>query len=146
MSNREETRVDAKLNVLIRHLVLSFPQAAILSRAVGERYYVCVIVPHDGSSEKALQVERGLLHESGGSIEEFERYLFQLNLPLIFQTRERYELTSAHAPRPGEGGPNPSNEGWSGELLSATEYHGPFPLSDPSSSTPADALPPASSA
>ena len=146
MSNREETRVDEKLNVLIRHLVLSFPRAAILSRTVGERYYVCVIVPHDGSPEKALQVERGLLHESAGSIKEFERYLFQLNLPLIFQTQERYELRSAHAPGPEEGGPNLSNQGWSAELLRATAYHGPFPLSDPSSSTPADAMPPASSA
>jgi hypothetical protein len=108
-----ETGADAGLKVLIRYLVLSFPQATIFSRSVGERYHVCVIVPYDGSPEKAVQVERALCGESARSIREFERFLSQLNLPLLFQTRERYEVRLAHPPRfEPDGGPStsPANE------------------------------------
>jgi hypothetical protein len=51
MARPAQVRGDATLKVLIRHLVLSFPQAAILSRSVGGRYHVCVIVPYDGGAE-----------------------------------------------------------------------------------------------
>ena len=37
---------EVALKALIRHLVLSFPDTAILSRQVGDRYHVFVIVPY----------------------------------------------------------------------------------------------------
>ena len=90
-----ETGADAGLKVLIRYLVLSFPQATIFSRSVGERYHVCVIVPYDGSPEKAVQVERAVGGASARSIKAFEQFLAQLNLPRLFRTRDRCEVRSA---------------------------------------------------
>ena len=50
--NIPKTEVYARLTVLIRHLLLSFPQSAILSRSVGDRYHMFVICPIAGVSEK----------------------------------------------------------------------------------------------
>ncbi len=140
---RNETRRDRKLQALIRHLVLSFPQAAILSRSVGERYHVCIIVPYDGSPEKALQVERALCRESARSIQEFEQFLFHLNLPLIFQTHERYDvrLASPHGPEHAdEPSASPANGEWPTASIGGTVGHGPHPLSGPFLPTPPSAL------
>ena len=133
----DETRRDTKLQALIRHLVLSFPKAAILSRSVQERYHVCVIVPYDGSPEKALQVERTLCRESARSIQEFERFLFHLNLPLIFQTHERYDVGLASPPEPST---SPANAGWPAASIGGTVGHGPHPLPSPLLPTSPDAL------
>lgn len=139
MDPPRETGPDAGLKVLIRHLVLSFPQAAILSRSVGERYHVCVIVPYDGSPEKAAQVERALCDESARSIKGFELLLSQLNLPLLFQTRDRYDVRVAHPPPfepDGEPDRSPANEGWPAAPIGGTVFHGPFDLSGSFLSTP----------
>ena len=50
--NIPKTEVDARLTVLIRDLVLSFPQSAILSPSVGDHYHMFVICPIAGVSEK----------------------------------------------------------------------------------------------
>jgi hypothetical protein len=117
-----EARADATLKVLIRHLVLSFPQAAILSRSAGGRYYVCVIVPYDGGVEKAIQIERAWLAERA-TLEEFQQVLEHLNLPAILQTCERYELRLAR-------GSAPANEGWPMSESDGRVAHGPVHLSD----------------
>lgn len=155
MDQSEDIRTDVTLKVLIRHLVLSFPQAAILSRSVGERYHVCVIMPYDGSPEKAVQIERAMCGEPARSIKEFERVLAQLNLPTLFQTRERYELRLAGRPRRehASGDPavndcgirqspstSPAKEGWLPAPIGGTLFHGPLPLSSPSVPTSPDPL------
>jgi hypothetical protein len=139
--------VDMNLNVLIRHLVLSFPQAAILSRSVGDRYHVYVIVPYDGGPEKAVQVERAMYDEAARSIKDLEECLSQLNLPTLFRTRARYEMKLASPPRRehASGDPavdgrvirersstSPANEGWPPAPIGGTLFHGPLHLSSPS--------------
>ena len=132
MDKPPETGADARLKVLIRYLVLSFMQAGILSRQVGDRYYVCVIVPYDGGPEKTVQIERAWLAESARSIKELERVLSPLNLPLLFQTCERYDVRAAH--------PSTANEGWPAASNGGTVLYGPFPLSGSSSPTRAGPL------
>ena len=41
-----DTGMESALKALIRHLVLSFPESAILSRQVGDRYHVFIMVPY----------------------------------------------------------------------------------------------------
>ena len=59
-----EVRGDAKLNVLIRHLVALFPQAAILSRQIGDTYHLFVIVPY-GVAQKRRSSSKGRCSSSG---------------------------------------------------------------------------------
>ncbi len=92
------TGAETKLKVLIRHLVMSFPHTSILSRQVEGRYHLLVIVPYEGSPEKAMQVERAYLFEQDRSVEDFEVFLSHLNLPTLFHDRERYDLCSASRP------------------------------------------------
>ena len=66
-----EPGAEEKCAVLIRHLVLGFPQASILSWQVGARYHVFVVVPHDGSREKTLQVDTHVFHDPRLRVEEF---------------------------------------------------------------------------
>ena len=136
----ERARTEAKLKVLIRHLVLTFPHAGILSRQVGHAYHVCIIAPYDGSPEKTIQVERALLAESARSIKEFECFLAQLNLPGLFQTCERYELRSVSTPRSHETVECLTHKGWSVAPIIGTVCHGPRPLSNSSLPTPPDPL------
>ena len=75
MEHSPDRETEPALKAVIRHLVLSFPNAAILSREVGDRYHVFVIVPYGGGPEKTLQVERAWLVESTRSIEVGERVL-----------------------------------------------------------------------
>ncbi|MCE3222859.1 MAG: hypothetical protein K0S58_1039 [Nitrospira sp.] len=153
MESAGEARVDATLRALIRHLVLSFPQAAILSRSVGTRYHVCVIVPYDGSPEKTVQAEQAMDGERARSVKDVERQLSQLNLPLLLQTRERYDLSLTnrqphepacgwHAPEDGRTANrqdgSPANGGWLKVQIPRTVFHGPLPLSDPSLPRPLD--------
>jgi hypothetical protein len=93
--------VEATLKALVRHLVLNFPETSVLSRQVGDRYYVFVISPYGGGPEKAIQIERAWLVKSARSIKEFEGYLTQLDLPRLLQTRERYDF-AAVARRPSK--------------------------------------------
>jgi hypothetical protein len=153
MESAGEARVDATLTALIRHLVLSFPQAAILSRSVGTRYQVCVIVPYDGSPEKTVQAERAVDGKQARSIQEVERQLSQLNRPLLLQTRERYDLwlTSRRPHEPAcewrapddgttahrEDG-SLANGGWLKVQIPRTLFHGPLPLSDTALPRPLD--------
>jgi hypothetical protein len=140
MAQSADRGIEVALKTLIRHLVLSFPETTILSRQVGDRYHVVVIVPYAGGPENTLQVERAWLLESARSIKASERLLESLDLPRLFQTRERVELRHPSTPHLMLVSRNPANEGWSGEPLSGTVCHGPLPLSGPSPSTPPGAL------
>lgn len=95
MEYPREMKADLKLKMLIRHLVTTFPQAAILSRQVGDRYHVFVIVPYGGGPEKAIQVERALLVERNPSVDEFGPLLDSLNLTTLLQGCDRYDLSEA---------------------------------------------------
>jgi hypothetical protein len=88
----QERGGEEKLRLLIRHLVLSFPLASILSRQVEDRYHVFVIVPHDGSREKTLQVETTLLREWSLRVEEFAALLSTLDLRTVFDRGDRCDL------------------------------------------------------
>lgn len=155
MQSPEALKAEAKRKALVRHLVLTFPHAAIMSRSVLERYHVFVIVPYDGSPEKTVQVEGAVYRESASSVKDFKQFLFQLKLPLLFQTRERYDLRSANPPAPGDTGgylatdnraissrscTSPAHEGWLTAGIRGTVVHGPVPLSDPFSPAPFNAL------
>lgn len=83
---------EEKLTVLIRYLVHSFPLASILSRQVGERHHVFVIVPFDGSQEKTLQVETTVFHNRNQRVEGFAALLSTLNLHRVFDRGDRYDL------------------------------------------------------
>jgi hypothetical protein len=88
----DEARADAKLKVLIRHLVLSFPHATILSRQVEDRYHVFVIAPYEGGPDKAVQVERAVLVERHTTVDEFRVLLESLHLPTLLQSCERFDI------------------------------------------------------
>jgi hypothetical protein len=92
MERSGDARVEAKLKVLIRHLVTSFPETSILSRPVGEQYHVFVIVPYEGGPEKSIQVERALLREPSLTVDEFVSRLDGLHLPTVLQECARYDL------------------------------------------------------
>ena len=87
-----ERSAEEKLTVLIRYLVHSFPLASILSRQVGDRYHVFVIVPFDGSPEKTLQVETTVLRNRSLRLEGFAALLSTLNLRRLFDQNDRYDL------------------------------------------------------
>ena len=140
MHSSEATRTETKLKVLIRHLVLTFPHAGILSRQVGHTYHVFVIAPYAGGADKTLQVDRALLAESAGSIKDFEGVLAQLNLPLRFQRCERYEWRSMSTRRSHQTDECPANGGWPSVPIGGTVGHGPHPLSRPLLPTSPDAL------
>jgi hypothetical protein len=123
-----EAGAEVKLKVLIRYLVLSFPEAGVLSRQVEERYHVFVIVPYGGGPEKTIQVERAVLTESARSIKDFECCLSELNLPLWVQTHERYELTAGSIPRLGEAIGFPATEDWPVAQTHGTVEYGPVTL------------------
>lgn len=84
---------NAKLKVLIRHLVTTFPHAAILSRPVLETYHLFIIVPYGGAPEKAIQVERALLVERNPSVHDFACLLDSLNLTTLLEGRAQYDLS-----------------------------------------------------
>ena len=88
----EDTNVEAKLKVLIRHLVTSFPETSILSREIAGRYHLFIIVPYSGGPEKAIQVDRAVLREPALSEDEFALRLDRLYLPAILQGCVRYDL------------------------------------------------------
>ncbi len=88
----QERSAEEKLAVLIRYLVHSFPLASILSRQVGDRYHVFVIVPFDGSQEKTLQVETRVFHARRLRVEGFAALLSTLNLRRVFDRNDRYDL------------------------------------------------------
>jgi len=115
MAHAPDPGTEVALKALTRHLVLSFPDAAILSREVGDRYHVFIIIPYVGGPERTLQVERAWLGESAGSIKACEQVLEALDLPRLFQTRERYELRYVGFPQCERAARNPANEGWSAE-------------------------------
>lgn len=87
-----ERIAEEKLTVLIRYLVHSFPLASILSRQVGDRYHVFVIVPFDGSPEKTLQVETTVFRNRSLRVEGFTALLSTLNLRRLFDQNDRYDL------------------------------------------------------
>ncbi|MCW5797896.1 MAG: hypothetical protein LZF60_230004 [Nitrospira sp.] len=88
----QERSAEEKLTVLIRYLVHSFPLASILSRQVGERYHVFVIVPFDGSQEKTLQVETAVFHDRNQRVEGFAALLATRHLCRVFERVDRYDL------------------------------------------------------
>ena len=147
------TGAEAKLKVLIRHLVMSFPHTSILSRQIEDRYHLLVIVPYEGGPEKAIQVERAFLFEKDRSVEDFGVFLSHLNLPTLLHDRERYDLRSASRPHPEQArrcravsnrvakspwGGSPANGGWATGLPRGTVPHGSLHLSDPHLPAPAD--------
>jgi hypothetical protein len=125
----KEVSADATLKLLIQHLVLSFPQAAVFSRQVGERYNVVVIASYDGSPDKAIQVERAWLADQFASMDEFRAVLELLNLPTVLQRSEWVDLRSAS-------GNNPAQKGWAVMEPGSTVTHGPFYPFDPSLARP----------
>lgn len=88
----QNPKAEEKLTVLIRYLVHSFPLASILSRQVGSRYHVFVIVPFDGSGEKTLQVEATVFLDRTLRVERFAALLSTLNLRRVFDRGDRYDL------------------------------------------------------
>lgn len=88
----KERNAEEKLTVLIRYLVHSFPLASILSRQVGDRYHVFVIVPFDGSQEKTLQVDTTIFRHQSLPVERFTALLSTLNLRRVFDRNDRYDL------------------------------------------------------
>ena len=111
---------EVALKALIRHLVLSFPDTAILSRQVGDRYHVFVIVPYAGGPEKTIQAERAWLDQCARSIETCERLLDGLDLPRLFLTRDRVELRYAASRQLTRVTLNSANEGWTAEPVTCT--------------------------
>ena len=150
MPRGEEWRAEAKLKILIRHLVVSFPQASILSRQVGDRYHVFVMVPYDGGPEKLIQVERSMLADRQTTMQEFRVLLENLHLPTLLQSCERYDIrlpgqagtrlvsSDAHAELPNLTAP--TNGEWPAAQVGGTVGHGHVQFSDPYVSTPATTL------
>lgn len=99
MAHTTEAWADAKLKALIGHLVRIFPNAAVLSRQVADRYHVFVIMPYDGSTEKAIQVDRVLFLDRDAAVEEFVSLLCSVDLPSVLQMCDRYHLTHASWPQ-----------------------------------------------
>ncbi len=81
------------------------------------------------------------------SIKECERFLSPLNLPLLFQPRDRYEVRSASPPMAEHAGggsatddrvtrsrpyTSPANEGWPAAPIGSTVLHCPLDISGPS--------------
>lgn len=95
MEHHVEMSGDAKLKALIRHLVTTFPHAAILSRRMEETYDLFTIVPYDGAPEKLIQVEKALLVERNPSVHDFACLLDSLNLTTLLEGRDRYDLNHA---------------------------------------------------
>ncbi len=87
-----DRRAEEKLTVLIGYLVRSFPLASILSRQVGDRYHVFVIVPFNGSREKTLQVETAIFHDQRLRVEGLVALLSMRNLRREFDQSDRYDL------------------------------------------------------
>lgn len=88
----QDPGAENKLTVLIKYLVRSFPLASILSRRVGDRYHVFVIVPFDGSPEKTLQVETTVFYDQQLQIGRFASLLSMLNLRTFYERGDRYDL------------------------------------------------------
>lgn len=98
----KERSAEEKFTVLIRYLVHSFPLASILSRQVGDRYHVFIIVPFDGSPEKTLQVETSIFRRQSLRVEGFAALLSALNLRRVFDRTDRYDLDwFGHHPEAG---------------------------------------------
>ena len=148
---------DAKLKVLIWHLVTTFPQAAILSRQVEDTYHLFIIVFYGGAPEKAIQVERALLVDRDSSLDEFSSFLASLNLPTLLQGCDRYDLRHASrsqiqqaCTRPGVSGSKagheclsgPANGGWPSIRNGGTVSHGHRYLSGPYLPSPVGAVSP----
>jgi hypothetical protein len=93
MEDPAEMVLNAKLKALIRHLVVSFPHAAILSRSVEDRYHLFLMVPYGDAPEKAIRVERALLVERHPSVHDFVLLLDRLNLTSFLERHNRYDLT-----------------------------------------------------
>ncbi len=85
--------LNAKLKALIRHLVMSLPHAAILSRSVENRYHLFLIAPFGGAHEKAMRVEITVLVERHPSVHDFVFLLDRLNLTSFLERHNRYDLT-----------------------------------------------------
>ena len=92
MEDPAEMFLNAKVKALIRHLVMSFPHAAILSRPVEDGYHLFLIVPY-GAPEKAIRVERTLLVERHPSVHDFVFLLDRLKLTSLLESHNRYDLT-----------------------------------------------------
>ncbi len=136
MQRLEKATVDAKLQMLIRHLVLSFLQATIFSREVEEQYAVVVIAPYDGGPDKVIQVERAWLAKQPDTMEAFRRVLENLNLPTVLQRYGRYDLGSADWS-------DPANARWLAAQGSDVVSLGRLHLSGPSLPSSARAVFPA---
>lgn len=83
---------EEKLTLLIWYLVRSFPLASILSRQVGDRYHVFIIVPFDGSQEKTVQVETNIFQDQELPVERFAELLSTVNLRRMFDRGNRYDF------------------------------------------------------
>ncbi len=90
---------EAKVRALIAHLVRLFPRATVFSRQVEDRYHVFVIVPYDGSPEKAIQADQAVFRDPLLGVEGFAARLSGLSLSTVLETSDRYELR-LHEERP----------------------------------------------
>lgn len=92
MERAEDSNIAAKLKILIRHLVASFPETSILFREIGGRYHLFVIVPYSGGPEKVIQVDQAVLREQALTEDEFASRVDRLHLPTVLQGCARYDL------------------------------------------------------
>lgn len=88
----QEPTAEAKLKALLRQVVLSFPQASILSWQVSEGDHLLVIVPHNGSPEKTIHVQQSVLHDHRLDTREFASLLTRLDLYTLLQHHPSYDL------------------------------------------------------
>ena len=92
MERAEDPTIAAKLKVLIRYLVTSFPDTSILFREIEGRYHLFVVMPYSGGPEKVIQVDQAVLREPAITEDEFASRVDRLHLPTILQGCARYDL------------------------------------------------------
>lgn len=132
----EESHVDAKLRVLTRYIVASFPEASILSREIGGRYHLFVLVPFAGGPDKVIQVDRAVLADPTLPEKEFVTRIDQLHLPTLLRRCGRYDLQPYNwLPTSSKNGPSNSHAPLPPFLNSHRSLgahgqmaYGPFPL------------------
>ncbi len=94
MAPTTQASAEAKVKAVIGHLVILFPHATVFSRQVADRYHVFVIVPYDGSPEKAIQVDRTVFLDPFLGVEEFASLLRSLTQkwPRKFEQADKWMI------------------------------------------------------
>jgi hypothetical protein len=134
----EDAHIEANLKVLTRYLVATFPDMSILSREIGGRYHLFVLVPFTRGAEKAIQVDRPVLEDPALTEEEIVFRLDSLHLPTVLHRCVRVDLglhnwlpTTPSQTRPESSHKTPQTVFKSHSDLDAHGHmaYGPFPPS-----------------